>query len=708
MEKKNKIMLGILILVFFIGMIGIALARFSYKKSGENQQLVTGDIYMNYTESSALTIQNELSRSTYDPTRYFEFYIKGKNTNTLYDIYYDILIGRGDVPSGKTESNRIADRFLKFRLVERVNNADQVIFTDKSYVDLTSNQRVAVATIPKNTTSEVTHTYRLYMWIGDDVVVGNEENPVKDYTISEWNSLFGSVKVSATGDFDTKTTNDDIKGKILAEKNNSATYIKSYNTEVRGSNPSYTTQDTVETNSNKQDVLYYTGSDAISHGNVLFAGYCWQIVRTTDTGGVKLIYNGIAVDNECGDRSGTTFKGVITSAAAATTRSTNVSSETVFGTGYDYNLANDTFTITGVLTGKNWANNSDELIGTYSCLNGTTSCTTLYYIGHKQSATQASVGGYVIGNITSYTDIGTSYYNVVVDTPALVGYMYNKVYIWKGGTTTAPTGTFASDVSWNGSSYSLSSNTANALDTTHHYLCDDNACSSVRYYYAIVGSTTKRYYYILLENGKKVEDALKEMFNYKTNVNDANENINVYNSAVKGYIDNWYKKNILGTQAENYLDKSAVYCNDRFITDLGGFNKNGGTAGSTYNLKFKQSTASTDLSCSNVTDRMSVNNREAKLTYPIGLLTEPERGLMGSTYAATGSAYYSISPAYYGSVNLAFVNYVGTSGTMDSPTAYLRFGIRPVITLLSSAIISDGDGSTTNPYVVGPIVDRSN
>ena len=33
--------------------------------------------------------------------------------------------------------------------------------------------------------------------------------------------------------------------------------------------------------------------------NVIFAGFCWQMIRTTDTGGVKLLYNGIPTDNTC-------------------------------------------------------------------------------------------------------------------------------------------------------------------------------------------------------------------------------------------------------------------------------------------------------------------------------------------------------------------------------------------------------------------------
>ena len=31
--------------------------------------------------------------------------------------------------------------------------------------------------------------------------------------------------------------------------------------------------------------------------NVKFAGFCWKIIATTNTGGVKIIYNGPAVDD---------------------------------------------------------------------------------------------------------------------------------------------------------------------------------------------------------------------------------------------------------------------------------------------------------------------------------------------------------------------------------------------------------------------------
>ena len=42
-------------------------------------------------------------------------------------------------------------------------------------------------------------------------------------------------------------------------------------------------------------ILYYRG--AVENNNVKFANFCWKIVRTTETGGVKLIYNGQSDEN---------------------------------------------------------------------------------------------------------------------------------------------------------------------------------------------------------------------------------------------------------------------------------------------------------------------------------------------------------------------------------------------------------------------------
>ena len=44
-------------------------------------------------------------------------------------------------------------------------------------------------------------------------------------------------------------------------------------------------------------IYYYRGN--ITNNNIIYAGFCWKIVRTTETGGVKLIYNGTPTNGKC-------------------------------------------------------------------------------------------------------------------------------------------------------------------------------------------------------------------------------------------------------------------------------------------------------------------------------------------------------------------------------------------------------------------------
>lgn len=49
------------------------------------------------------------------------------------------------------------------------------------------------------------------------------------------------------------------------------------------------------TENTQNPIMYYRG--AVQNNNIKFANFCWKIVRTTETGGVKLIYNGEPDEN---------------------------------------------------------------------------------------------------------------------------------------------------------------------------------------------------------------------------------------------------------------------------------------------------------------------------------------------------------------------------------------------------------------------------
>jgi len=691
-KKKYLYIVGSLILV--IALLGVTYAWFTYRGETSEQEIIAGDIYLNLSEGQDEITMTNVFPETKEEARarddnFITFEINGKNTSNK-TIYYEIILNHGtDKASPKIRYN---DADLRFDLIELDSNGDEVSYLLNAVnYDTLVNKRIYVDTIDASTSNEVSRKYKLRMWLDEEVIISDSE-PNANYTTDEFKNGYATIKLIVAGDFEEKSAPKPAY-QLIESLSSTASYIASYD-DIITQNPTFTTQDQVSSSAPKQTVYYYTGNDASANSNVLFAGYCWQIIRTTDNGGVRMIYNGVAVNNKCETTRGAT-KGI----NGTNGTSTSLSEATLFGRSYDYNLTTGEFTIedsTGLPTAWNNTNYKD-LIGTYTCKSNSATCTTLYYVGSYASSTNAYTASYTIEDVAHFSQMGTSAFNPNYRSPALVGYMFNTEYDYKSG---SKEGEYYTNAVWENGAYILSSgNGGSAPDTEHHYICD-NDCAKVRYYYYADGSS---YYYILLENGKTVEDALKEMINYKTNANEIDENINVYNSAMKGYLDNWYKKNL--TAYASYLDSTTVYCNDRSIRDLVGWNSSAGSL--TEYLQFKQYSANRDLNCVNETDRFAVTNYKAELTYPIGLLTEPERNLMTANFAKTGQNYWGASPSGM-DYNYAGVRRVSTAGDKYISYVYSSYGVRGVVTLLPSTMLENGSGTYDDPYIVGPLVTRTN
>jgi hypothetical protein len=153
--------------------------------------------------------------------------------------------------------------------------------------------------------------------------------------------------------------------------------------------------------------------------------------------------------------------------------------------------------------------------------------------------------------------------------------------------------------------------------------------------------------------------------------------------------------------------EDTVYCNARNITDYGEWNPNGGSTTSDYYIKFKNYTLNNDLSCINETDQFAVSNNKAKLTYPVSLATTEElytltnnnSGTYYSTLTNTGTYWWELSPNYFGSN--ASVRLVFSNGKVNNfSLADFNYGVRLVVSLNTGAVISSGDGSESNPWIV--------
>ena len=230
--------------------------------------------------------------------------------------------------------------------------------------------------------------------------------------------------------------------------------------------------------------------------------------------------------------------------------------------------------------------------------------------------------------------------------------------------------------------------------STHHYVCSNlgaTECNSVLYIYSYnVGANST---YVTLNNANidSIQDVLDAMFTKNTT-----------DSKIKTNVDAWYSEVFANTQFESKIDDT-IYCNDRsYDTRSGytfaesGWNDNGGNTNK--GLYFKEYAITSDLSCTNVTDRFSVSNNQAKLTYPIALPTTPEMNLIGnSSIRSATTQYWLMSPLYVTLSRRIQNGWVDTALNYGMGESYT---LRPAISLVKGTNYTSGDGSTTSPYIV--------
>ena len=207
-------------------------------------------------------------------------------------------------------------------------------------------------------------------------------------------------------------------------------------------------------------------------------------------------------------------------------------------------------------------------------------------------------------------------------------------------------------------------------------------------------------------------------YKYGTTGSLENNRLNTNDSTIKTYVDNWYKNNL--TAYTKYISTEAVYCNDRELAS--GATYNTGNTTFYYASYGRLATNNTPTyNCANIKDAFSESNSEAKLTYPIGLMTADEIAYAGgktgtsltSPYAwyylnsaggsITGSTYWcALSPFnWYGSRSIVWGVYGSDSpGGLHGDYVDDSFAVRPSVSLKSCTKWASGDGSSSNPYTI--------
>ena len=174
-----------------------------------------------------------------------------------------------------------------------------------------------------------------------------------------------------------------------------------------------------------KDIYYWSANtttlvnEVLNKYNVLFAGYCWQIIRTTDTGGVKMFYNGKAIDNQCLDTRENQLGMVQTGRTT-----TNLSSNYVFGDKLVIDEVTSKYKIGGNIVVGNY--NTEGTLDKFTCKSADSdaTCATAYYYGRKAGQDNPSVYVYPFTlQSTHYSQIGISPFNSPGSSLRFVGYM---------------------------------------------------------------------------------------------------------------------------------------------------------------------------------------------------------------------------------------------------------------------------------------------
>lgn len=266
-------------------------------------------------------------------------------------------------------------------------------------------------------------------------------------------------------------------------------------------------------------IHYYRGVK--DENNVKFGNTCWLIVRTTELGGIKLLYNGEAINGTCTGNS--SHVGYISRSTA------NVTSNYYYGT--DYKYENGRFSLAGDITIARYnGSNIDEIKSKYTCLatSADATCSILNLVDEVFNA--ASVYLLRLSSSTARASIGTFGYNGRTVSISSVGYMKDNDDSLFGNTTfSTSAGSSATQVT---KSASLSANYWFANDAVFntdegvYELSDPFQVSSSEYaslvgkytfrdsshdfnnniVYYIAGVSGSTMYYLELTNGQTLED----------------------------------------------------------------------------------------------------------------------------------------------------------------------------------------------------------
>ena len=319
----------------------------------------------------------------------------------------------------------------------------------------------------------------------------------------------------------------------------------------------------------------------------------------------------------------------------------------------------------------------------------------------------------------SATSIGSSQYNSKYFDPTYVGYKYHENFQLKEDTTQVNYINISdNNVYYYSDSYSFNEETrkftlnGNKISGTWES-ANQEAIASYPYTCLSTAENGTCDFLLRLKGYNSPTSAKVNYITYSS-VDYPSLLNNTKDSTIKGKIDSWYLTNIQNKQDSNGVSYASylsdeVFCNDRTFTSGDGFSISKTTVFSPYYRVLNQKQPS--LSCSQDSDKFTVSPEKGngKLTYPVGLITVDEAVFAGGVYLSvnpeyylyTGQTYWTMSPSNFNSSNAyALAWRVLSTGYLYVAWVTSSSGVRPVVNLSADILITGGDGTKVNPYMV--------
>ena len=157
--------------------------------------------------------------------------------------------------------------------------------------------------------------------------------------------------------------------------------------------------------------------------------------------------------------------------------------------------------------------------------------------------------------------------------------------------------------------------------------------------------------------------------------------------------------------------EDTIWCNDRSIYQLGGWNRDGGNTRTDllFGAMGRFYLYQPSFSCVGEMDNFTVSNKNGNgdLDYPVGLLTADEAVFAGGGitennfyYLYTGSDWWLGTPTAF-IVNKPDITILNSTGTLITTNpSNINIGVRPSISLKNNIVVTEGNGTVNDPYIL--------